>query len=92
MADRKNGKILATAGRVRYPEEPDTIEPAPSLSRTTGSLFAMSETTAQIQHWIERLQTGDRAARNELLKCACDRLERLTRKMLKDYPSVSPWE
>jgi RNA polymerase sigma-70 factor (ECF subfamily) len=52
----------------------------------------MSQTTTQIQHWIERLQAGDRAARNELLKCACDRLVRLTRKMLKGYPSVSPWE
>jgi RNA polymerase sigma-70 factor (ECF subfamily) len=48
--------------------------------------------TAQIQGWIDRLKDGDRGARDALLSCASDRLERLTRKMLKDYPGVHRWE
>jgi RNA polymerase sigma-70 factor (ECF subfamily) len=48
--------------------------------------------TVQIQAWIDRLRTGDELARKELLACACQRLERLTRKMLRDFPRVKRWE
>ena len=32
-----------------------------------------------IQGWLDRLQAGDESARQELIRCACGRLERLTR-------------
>jgi RNA polymerase sigma-70 factor (ECF subfamily) len=49
-------------------------------------------TTVQIQGCIDRLRAGDQAAREELIATACQRLERLTRKMLRDYPRVQRWE
>ncbi len=45
-----------------------------------------------IQGWIDRLRAGDEAARKELINCACERLTRLTRKMLRNYPRVRRWE
>lgn len=48
--------------------------------------------TAQVQAWIDRLRAGDPAAREAVLSCAVDRLRRLTRKMLRDYPGVRRWE
>jgi RNA polymerase sigma-70 factor (ECF subfamily) len=45
-----------------------------------------------IQGYLDRLRGGDEAARNELLNCACERLRRLTRKMIKGYPKVHRWE
>ncbi len=48
--------------------------------------------TTQIQGWIDRLRAGDEAARKELLNCACERLTRLTRKMLRGFPRVKRWE
>ena len=44
--------------------------------------------TAQLQGWLERMRAGDAAARDELLQHVCDRLRRLTRKMLKGFPGV----
>ncbi len=41
---------------------------------------------------LERLRQGNENARPEILQCAKDRLLRLTRKMLKDFPSVHRWE
>lgn len=49
-------------------------------------------TTVQIQGCIDRLRGGDGAAREELIGLACERMERLTRKMLRDYPRVHRWE
>jgi RNA polymerase sigma-70 factor (ECF subfamily) len=46
----------------------------------------------QLQVWIDRLQTGDPAAQAKLLGHACERLRRLTRKMLKDFGRVKRWE
>jgi RNA polymerase sigma-70 factor (ECF subfamily) len=46
----------------------------------------------QLQTWIDRLNAGDPAARDELLAHACDRLQRLTRKMLRGYERVRRWE
>ncbi|HYT94035.1 MAG TPA: sigma-70 family RNA polymerase sigma factor [Gemmataceae bacterium] len=44
--------------------------------------------TAQLQGWLARLRAGDASARGELIEHVCDRLRRLTRKMLKGYPGV----
>jgi RNA polymerase sigma-70 factor (ECF subfamily) len=49
-------------------------------------------TTVRLQRCLDRLQAGDATAREELLTCACERLERLTRKMLRDYPGVRRYE
>lgn len=48
--------------------------------------------TAEIQGWIDRLRAGDEAARSELINSACERLTRLTRKMLRSYGRVHRWE
>jgi RNA polymerase sigma-70 factor (ECF subfamily) len=50
------------------------------------------EQTRLVEHWIGRLRAGDESARDRLLQCATGRLERLTRKMLRDYPGVGRWE
>src|ERR1051326_1878602 len=47
--------------------------------------------TTQMHHWLERLRAGDLAARDELLRSVCPRLEHLARKMLRRYPSVQRW-
>jgi RNA polymerase sigma-70 factor (ECF subfamily) len=44
--------------------------------------------TVQLNNWVDRMRAGDLAARDELLRSVCDRLERLARKMLQRYPSV----
>jgi RNA polymerase sigma factor (sigma-70 family) len=54
--------------------------------------MAENDTTAQVQCHLDRLQAGDPAARAALLTCACDRLRRLTKKMLRDFPGVQRWE
>jgi RNA polymerase sigma factor (sigma-70 family) len=46
----------------------------------------------RIQRWLDRGRDGDRAARDELLAYAMERLCRLTRKMLAGYPGVRRWE
>jgi RNA polymerase sigma-70 factor (ECF subfamily) len=50
-----------------------------------------SPPTAQLQAWLERMRAGDRAARDDLLRCVWGRLERLARKMLRRYPGVRNW-
>jgi RNA polymerase sigma-70 factor (ECF subfamily) len=49
-----------------------------------------SSTRLQLQ--LDRLNSGDETARDELLKIAYDRLLRLARKMLARYPGVQRWE
>ena len=51
-----------------------------------------SPSTAHLQACLERIQKGDRAARDELLRHVFDRLQRLARKMLKGFPGVGRWE
>jgi len=51
-----------------------------------------SNQTQQIERCLERLQAGDESARQELIHCACNRLERLTRKMLRNWERVHRWE
>jgi RNA polymerase sigma-70 factor (ECF subfamily) len=48
--------------------------------------------TVLIQSLLDRLQAGDDAAREELINCACARLERLTHKMLRNWDRVHRWE
>ncbi|MCE9532881.1 MAG: sigma-70 family RNA polymerase sigma factor [Planctomycetes bacterium] len=50
------------------------------------------EHSIRIQRCLDRLRDGDSAARDELLRHACDCLQRLTRKMLNDYKGVRRWE
>src|SRR5437588_716682 len=53
---------------------------------TDGSLQS-----CELQHWLERMRGGDRAALDELLRQACGRLERLARHMLHAHPAVHRW-
>jgi RNA polymerase sigma-70 factor (ECF subfamily) len=54
--------------------------------------MSQDDHSTQIQACIDRLRSGDVLAREELLTTALDRLTRLTRKMLRDYPGVHRWE
>ena len=49
-----------------------------------------AKTTVLVQ-LLERMQGGDRAARDELVRAFQTRLEHLARKMLHRYPSVGRW-
>lgn len=51
-----------------------------------------SQHAAQLQGCIERLLAGDASARDELIQHSCERLRRLTRKMLKGFPRVKRLE
>ncbi len=52
----------------------------------------MADTTIeQVQHWIERLNSGDEDARNHLIEVSQQRLEKLTRKMLRGFPKLKRW-
>ena len=48
--------------------------------------------TTSLHRLIERIQTGDNQAQDELIHRVVGRLERLTRKMLYSFPGVPPWE
>jgi RNA polymerase sigma factor (sigma-70 family) len=48
--------------------------------------------STQIQDCIDRLRSGEASARDDLLAHALDRMTRLTRKMLRDFPEVHRWE
>ena len=51
-----------------------------------------AEHSERLQQCIERLNAGDEFARGELLNLACERLTRLTRSILRDFPGVARWE
>jgi RNA polymerase sigma factor (sigma-70 family) len=53
---------------------------------------ASSNHTVQVQGWLDRLRDGDESAREALLQFSCDRLVRLTRKMLRRFDRVRRWE
>ena len=48
--------------------------------------------TAVLERWLERLRKGDEAARSEVINNACQRLEALTRRMLRNYSRLRRWE
>jgi RNA polymerase sigma-70 factor (ECF subfamily) len=54
--------------------------------------MSQEDHATQIQGCIDRLRSGDESARDELLAHASERLTRLTRKMLRDFPGVHRWE
>lgn len=51
----------------------------------------MADSGDQLHLLLARLQAGDAAARDELFHHAAGRLERLTRKMLQQFPGVHRW-
>lgn len=54
--------------------------------------MAAGNTTTQLQFWLELMRAGDGQARQELIGHACERLRKLTRRMLRGYPLVRRWE
>jgi RNA polymerase sigma factor (sigma-70 family) len=55
-------------------------------------MAAPGNTTTNLQFWLELMQAGDGQARQELMGHACERLRKLTRRMLRGYPLVRRWE
>ena len=53
----------------------------------------LNDSPTQLQAWIARMNAGDNAAKNELLRYAYERLRCLARKMLRqDFPRLKNWE
>jgi RNA polymerase sigma-70 factor (ECF subfamily) len=50
------------------------------------------DSTALLQHWLDRHAAGAPDARDELIRHSQERLRRLTRQMLRHYPRVRRWE
>ena len=48
--------------------------------------------TAQLQNWLLLLKQGDQDARQRLIEHACERLQLITKKMLRGFPRVRRWE
>src|SRR5690242_14763958 len=66
--------------------------PAGSSHRSDGyGMPDSSANTSPLLAHIARLRTGDSAALNELIRLAAERLETLTRRMLRDFPRVRRW-
>lgn len=58
----------------------------------SGDLPMADENTTQLQQWLDRLRSGDEESREALIRHSCERLTRLTRKMLRGYPRLRRWE
>jgi RNA polymerase sigma-70 factor (ECF subfamily) len=54
--------------------------------------MSRNDHSTRIQRCIDRLRSGDASARDELVAHALERLTRLTRKMLQNFPGVHRWE
>jgi RNA polymerase sigma-70 factor (ECF subfamily) len=54
--------------------------------------MSRDDATTAIQVWLDRLRAGDDSAREALIVAAAERLSRLARKMLRDFPVVRRWE
>jgi RNA polymerase sigma-70 factor (ECF subfamily) len=53
----------------------------------------LNDSPTQLQAWIARMNDGDHAAKNELLRYAYERLRCLARKMLRqDFTRLKNWE
>jgi len=48
--------------------------------------------TKRMHLWLDQMREGHAQARDEVLRHVGERLQRLTRKMLQDYPGVKRWE
>src|SRR5260370_6064322 len=72
------------------------VQPQPLLGRMPSSIRrlgqAMGNTTVELQRWLDLLRSGDDRGRRELINHASERLQKLTRHMLKSFPSVHRWE
>jgi RNA polymerase sigma-70 factor (ECF subfamily) len=51
-----------------------------------------TESTSQVQYWIDRMNAGDPSAREQLIAATCSRLMRLTGKIKGSFPEVGRWE
>lgn len=51
-----------------------------------------SNSSAELLRCLDRLRAGDLSARQDLIRSAQNRLVRLARKMLSDFPGVRRWE
>ncbi len=47
--------------------------------------------TTRLQNWLDRMKSGHPEAKNEIIEHTCERLRKLTRKMLRKYPGVRRW-
>jgi len=47
--------------------------------------------TTQLQHWLNRIQSGHADAKNEIIEHTCERLRRLTHQMMLRNPRVRRW-
>lgn len=52
----------------------------------------MGEFAGQLQLRLDLLREGNPEAREEIINYSCQRLRRLTSKMLEDYPRLQRWE
>src|SRR6202020_1741467 len=52
---------------------------------------AMADSSTEFRLLLARMQDGDEKARNELFRHMAGQLERLTRKMLRQFPGVRRW-
>src|SRR5262249_27111768 len=74
---------------------PDSAQVCPAglfFSSFCGTAAMSEDASTQLQAWIDRIKAGDQTAHAELLNHACERLRRLTRKMLQDFSGVRRWE
>ena len=55
----------------------------------TGEMTLKSQ---HVESLLQRLQTGDMSARDELLRATCDRFTHMARSMKRDFPRVGRWE
>jgi RNA polymerase sigma-70 factor (ECF subfamily) len=52
----------------------------------------MANTSIELQHWLDLLRSGDDRGRRELINYACERLRKLTHRMLQGFRLVRRWE
>ena len=52
----------------------------------------MSDPAGNTTHLLHQLKAGNKVARNDLIRHACERLRCLSRRMLQGYPRVGRWE
>lgn len=72
------------------------LDPGSASADTTGleGIAQMAKPIFDTSHQIrcvQRWQAGERAAADELLRTIGDRLEKLTRKMLRTFPNIRAW-
>jgi RNA polymerase sigma-70 factor (ECF subfamily) len=66
--------------------------PLPQLSGIASMPADESLNTVYLNERMDRIRAGDAAARNELIRMAQRRLEKIASRMLKNYPGVGRWE